>query len=564
MSLRPRALPEVPAQTVAVARTAFPRGALAMRVRDELGEVFADGAFIDAFGVRGRPGISPGQLALVTVLQFAENLTDRQAADAVRGRIDWKYGLGLELTDPGFDFTVLSQFRTRLIAHDLQSMAFEMLTDRLVGLGLLKPGGRQRTDATHVVAAVRDLNRLEMVGETLRAALEALAAAVPQWLTRHTTSTMINRYLARIDEWRLPNDPAKRHKLGVQTGIDGFRILTAVTDRRAPAWLREIPAVDVLRRVWIQQYTIGANGREVIWRDAQQHGFPPGRTRIISPYDTDARHSQKRALRWTGYKVHLSETCDNIPDADGRTDPSLPPNLVTSVVTTHAAVADQAMTIPIHHQLTARDLPPGEHLMDAGYSTTAALLACRDDGVRLIAPHRRDSSRHTRTGSAYARDAFTIDFDQQYAICPQGHKSATWNPGHHDGHDVITVAFPLGACIVCPARAECTTSQQRRRVITLRPRHLHEALQQARADQVTDTWKHTYRARAGIEGTIHQTVAVTGIRKARYTGRPKVELEHAFAATAINLIRLNAWWTHTPLQRTRITHLARLNLTLAA
>jgi transposase len=535
-----------------------------MRVRDELGEVFADGAFIDAFGVRGRPGISPGQLAMVTVLQFAENLSDRQAADAVRGRIDWKYGLGLELTDPGFDHTVLSQFRTRLVTHELQGMAFEMLLDRLVELGLVAAGGRQRTDATHVVAAVRDLNRLEMVGETLRAALEALAAAAPEWLTRHTTTTMINRYVARIDEWRLPNDQAKRHKLGVQIGTDGFRILKAVTDRRAPQWLREVPAVDVLRRVWIQQYTVGGTGREVIWRDAEQHGFPPGSTRIISPYDTDARHSAKRGTRWTGYKVHLSETCDNIPDEDGNPDPARPPNLITNVVTTHAAVADQAMTMPIHHQLAARELLPAEHLMDAGYPATANLLACRADAVRLVAPIRRDSSRHTREGSPYARDAFTIDFDQQHAICPQGHRSATWNPGHHDGHDVITISFPLSACLGCPARPECTTSQQRRRQITVRPRHLHDALQQARAEQTTDAWRQTYRARAGIEGTIHQTVAVTGIRHARYTGIGKVDLEHAFAATAINLIRLYAWWTETPLRRTRITHLNRLNCTLAA
>src|SRR3979409_2284597 len=146
MSMRPRALPEVPEQTAAVAKAAFRKGTLAMRVRDELGEVFGDGAFIDAFGIRGKPGISPGQLAMVTVLQFAENLTDRQAADAVRGRIDWKYCLGLELTDPGFDFSVLSQFRTRLVAHDLQGMAFEMLLDRLVELGLVKARGRQRTD----------------------------------------------------------------------------------------------------------------------------------------------------------------------------------------------------------------------------------------------------------------------------------------------------------------------------------------------------------------------------------------------------------------------------------
>jgi hypothetical protein len=149
-------------------------------------------------------------------------------------------------------------------------------------------------------------------------------------------------------------------------------------------------------------------------------------------------------------------------------------------------------------------------------------------------------------------------------VCPQGHRSATWNPGHHDGHDVITVGFPLGACIICPARPECTTAKQRRRMITLRPKHLHEALQAARAEQATDAWKQTYRARAGIEGTIAQTVAATGIRHARYTGLSKVELEHAFAATAINLIRLDAWWTHTPLSRTRITHLSRLNLTLAA
>jgi transposase len=283
MSMRPRALAEVPAQTAAVAAAAFPKGTLAMRVRDELGEVFADEVFIGAFGIRGRPGISPGQLAMVTVLQFAENLTDRQAADAVRGRIDWKYCLGLALTDQGFDFTVLSQFRTRLVAHGLQSRAFEVLLDRLVELGLVTARGRQRTDATHVVAAVRDLNRLEMVGETLRAALEALAAAAPQWLAGHIDADMVKRYGARIDEWRLPNDQAGRKKLAVQVGRDGYRLLKAVAERQAPHWLREVPAVDVLRRVWVQQYTLSESGRAVIWRDADAHGHPPGENQNRSP-----------------------------------------------------------------------------------------------------------------------------------------------------------------------------------------------------------------------------------------------------------------------------------------
>ena len=146
--------------------------------------------------------------------------------------------MGLALTDPGFDFSVLSQFRTRLVAHDLQGMAFEMLLDRLVELGLVTARGRQRTDATHVVAAVRDLNRLEMVGETLRAALEALAAAAPAWLAGHIDAEVIKRYGARIDEWRLPKEQAKRQKLAVQValqvGRDGYRLLKAVADRRAP------------------------------------------------------------------------------------------------------------------------------------------------------------------------------------------------------------------------------------------------------------------------------------------------------------------------------------------
>src|SRR5437773_9622256 len=155
MSMRPRVLAEVPEQTAAVAKAAFRKGTLAMRVRDELGEVFADGAFIDAFGIRGRPGISPRQLAMVTVLQFAENLTDRQAADAVRGRVDWKYCLGLALADPGFDFSVLSQFRTRLIAGAAEERLLTTMLDRFTDRGLLKSRGHQRTDSTHLVAAVR-------------------------------------------------------------------------------------------------------------------------------------------------------------------------------------------------------------------------------------------------------------------------------------------------------------------------------------------------------------------------------------------------------------------------
>ncbi len=210
--MQPRPWPEVPADTARVARRAFRKGALAIRARDELGSWYDDEAFGGAYGVRGAPGISPAQLAMVTVLQFAENLTDRQAADAVRGRLDWKYCLGLALGDEGFDFSVLSEFRARLVAGSLERAILDLLLDRLKGLGLLRAGGRQRTDSTHVLAAIRGLNRLELAGENVRAALEALAAAAPGWLTGVIDGSWQQVYGQRIDNLRLPASETARGK----------------------------------------------------------------------------------------------------------------------------------------------------------------------------------------------------------------------------------------------------------------------------------------------------------------------------------------------------------------
>ncbi len=294
--MQPRPWPEVPADTARVARRAFRKGALAIRARDELGSWYDDEAFGGAYGVRGAPGISPAQLAMVTVLQFAENLTDRQAADAVRGRLDWKYCLGLALEDEGFDFSVLSEFRARLVAGSLERAVLDLLLGRLKGLGLLRAGGRQRTDSTHVLAAIRGLNRLELAGESVRAALEALAAAAPGWLTGVIDGSWQQVYGQRIDNLRLPASETARGKLAEQYGRDGYHLLEAAHAPGAPGWLRELPAVAALRVIWVQQYyrVIDEHGEKVIWREAKEHGLPPGRLKLVSPYDTDARYCEKR------------------------------------------------------------------------------------------------------------------------------------------------------------------------------------------------------------------------------------------------------------------------------
>jgi transposase len=182
MSLHPREIPSVPDETRRVAQAAFPRGNVYMRMRDELGTIYDDQLFACLFPTRGQPAASPWRLALITVMQFAEGLSDRQAADAVRSRIDWKYALGLELTDPGFDHTVLSEFRTPLAGGQAEQLLLDTLLAQVRERGLLKARGRQRTDSTHVLAAIRVLNRLELVGETVRHALNSLAVVAPDWL----------------------------------------------------------------------------------------------------------------------------------------------------------------------------------------------------------------------------------------------------------------------------------------------------------------------------------------------------------------------------------------------
>jgi hypothetical protein len=245
---------------------------------------------------------------------------------------------------------------------------------------------RQRTDSTHVLGRIRDLNRLELAGESVRAALEALAAAAPGWLAGVIDVSWQEAYGQRIDAFRLPDGKARRADLAVRYGRDGYHLLRQVHDPGAPGWLAGLPAVQALRRIWIQQFCLGVSdgGEKVIWRGDEQ-GLPPARARLVSPYDLDARYAEKRGKGWTGYKVHISETCP-IPDADGRRPA---PDLLTNTETTLAPVTDVEMTEPVHNALARRGLTPGEHALDSGYASGELLLAARARGITLLAPHPR-------------------------------------------------------------------------------------------------------------------------------------------------------------------------------
>ncbi len=584
MSVQPQPWPQ-PAPEIVAAVAAMYRGKrerpLPVVVRDQLGEWLSDEQFAGAYGKRGKPGWPPGRLALVTVFQMAEDLTDRQAAEAVRTRIDWKYALGLDLADPGFDDSILSEFRARVVGGGLDQVVLDTLLDRLAAGGLVAAGGKMRTDSTHVVSAVRDLNRLELAGESVRACLEALAVAAPQVLGQFLDDSWGKRYAARIDTWRMPASTTKKDELALAYGRDGRTLLKAVYAVASSdpdlAFLARLHQVEVLRVVLLQNYLTveDERGREVIKRrEAEVEGLPPGRSRITSPYDTDTRWSVKRDTFWNGYKVHVTETCDTSAADDSSSSSSsssgdgeavAPPHLITNVETTDATVPDNQMTEPIHARLAGRALLPAEHYVDSGYPSAELLASSLAGfGITLVTPLLADNSPQARAGAGFDRAAFAIDFDARQATCPQGHASSSWNPVAQRGTDTIVITFAKGTCGPCPVRAQCTTSAAGRRQLTVHPRKVHQAQLAARAAQTTRDFQARYALRAGVEGTIRQGVAVTGMRRARYRGLDKTRLEHANAAVALNLIRLHAWWNGHPLDRTRTSHLARLELALVS
>ncbi|ABW32448.1 IS5-like element ISAcma45 family transposase [Acaryochloris marina] len=547
MSMRPTDLLDIPSETIEVARAAFPDGNLYMQLRDELGIIYHDHDFADLFPKKGQPALSPWQLVLVCIMQFLENLSDRQAADAVRARIDWKYALSLPLRDSGFNYSVLSEFRKRLIAGDKEQQLFDSFLEHLQAKGFLKEHHQQRTDATHILASIRTLNRLELFGETFRAALNSLVVADPQWLSEHMHDDWFDRYGRRIENYRLPKPDSERKALGSTIGQDGLTLLDAIYAPSSPPWLKHLPAVETLRQVWLQRfYPPNADGT-VEWRKVKD--MPPSDSSIHSPYDVEARYSNKRSMDWVGYKVHLTEVCD--PES---------PRLITHVHTTSATVPDDQVVEPIHLALAKKQLLPKEHLLDGGYLSAEHLVNSKAEyDMDVIGPVRQNHSWQAKAGNGFDSSFFLISWDQQKVVCPQGHFSTKWLPGKDiHGKDVIQARFQGTTCRSCPVRSQCTKSKTQPRELTFRPRELHQALNERRQVQRTTEFKEKYSLRAGVESTHSQGIRRFGMRQSRYIGLAKSHLQNVFCAIALNFVRLDAWFNDVPLAKTRVSLFKRI------
>ncbi len=547
MSLHPQSIDPVPEDTARIACAAFPKGSIFMRMHDELGTIYQDESFAHLFPKRGKPAEAPWRLALVTIFQFAEGLSDRQAADAVRGRIDWKYALSLDLDNPGFDHTVLSEFRARLLEGGSGQLLLDALLARFRELGLLKARGKQRTDSTHVLAKVRALNRLDLVRETMRHALDILAAVSPHWLLAHSDPNWVERYAPRSLHDRLPTKKEERDALAESYGPDGYSLLDAVYSADALAWLREVPAVNMLRIVWLQNYYRTED--DIRWRSNDD--IPPSALFIDSPHDLDARLGRKYTSSWTGYKVHLTETCEE--DS---------PALITHVETTPAPVADREVTRKVHEALEERDLLPEMHLVDTGFLDAELIVTSKEEyGVDLLGPARPDVKWQAKRGEGFDAASFTVDWEEQEATCPQGRKSISWTPAidNRDKH-VVKIKFSSKDCRVCPSRDLCVRSSRKypRRAVTIRERGQYEALRRRREFEHSEEYAREYARRAGIEGTISRGVRSCGLRRSRYAGLARTHLGHLLTAAGINFARVGEWLAGTPRAKSRNSRFAAL------
>src|SRR6266700_7054886 len=524
MSLKPHGLEPIPEETRLLVQRLIPKGTLVTQLRDALGPIYSDEHFAQLFPKRGRPAEAPWRLALVTVLQALEGLTDRQAAEAVRTRIDWLYALALPLDEPGFDYSILTDFRQRVLAAGAQDLILEPILQLSRERGWLKPRGKQRTDATAVLARVRALSSLESVGESMRAVLNAIAEQEPTWLREHLNPAWEERYVHRFELARFPKAETERKLLRMQVGQDVAQLLTYIDEPQTPQAVRELAEVALVRQIFAQHYE--QQGQQVHWRDGPAVS---NEQRIVSPYDPQARSSRKRDTIWLGYKVHLTETCDQDPQC---------PHLITQVTTTVATLPDTEVLAPIGEQLRARDLAPAEHYVDQGYPSGPELVRQARLGTQIVGPVGQDTSWQERAQAGYGVDDFELDWQTKLAMCPQGQLNVGWRESRDSRQQPrVVIRFGEATCRACAMREACTQGQEGR-TLTLRPPEVHAALRERRARQRSPAFVQQYGRRAGIEGTLSQALRLTRLRRTPYQGLAKTHLHHLAIAAGLNLKRI--------------------------
>jgi transposase len=511
VTLHRRDLAEIPAAIAAVGQKLLPPTNPYRVMGDHLADILDDAHFADLYDTRGRAALSPSLLALVTLFQFMENIPDREAAEQVVVRLDWKYALHLPLEDTGFDFSCLCYFRRRLLEHAQERLVFEQILGKIQALGFIKKRGKQRTDSLAVLGAVRQLSALETVTETLRLAVRALAQAAPDWVARELPASFVEAYAHSRSDYRLSAE--ERAAALQQVGQDGAWLLERL-EATAPAALRELEAVQVLRTVWEQRY------ERIEGRTRVREKTVDCTELIVTPHDPGVRAGEKRGQKWHGDKVHVTETAE-----------AEQPHFLTDVTTANATSGDVEALPQIRAHLDERAALPAEQYVDSGYVSGPQLAQSQAAGIDLVGPPLQDTSPNQ-----FKIADFAIDREARRAICPQGHTSVKWSVRtERDGSRAVNIQFAAATCAACPLRAQCTSGKSGR---SLHLSEHYELLAARRAEAQTEAFRERMRARPAIEATLSELVRTHGLRRHRYRGEAKRHFENLLKGAACNLKRL--------------------------
>lgn len=507
----------MPADTAAVGQTVLKGESPYRLIGEQLFEKIREADFADLYSPVGKPGLSPVILAFVSVFQFMEKLPDRQAAEAMRTRIDWKYAVHMPLDYVGFDFSVLSEFRDRLLKHEAEGRVFECLVAEFRAMGLVKERGKQRSDSTAMLTKVRKLSRVEMAVETLRLAVGAVLKHArgwaeevlpPSWEARYGERFVLQRH--REQEWK---------QYEQQVGPDGQWLLARLEGEGAPAELGTLPEVQVLKTVWGQQFR--AEEGQVTFQEVKGYD---GETQIQTPHDPEARYGKKRKKEWWGAKLQLTETED-----EGY------PHIITDIAVPSTAKTDYEALDAIHARLENRKLLPEAHYVDAGYMSGGNLGKSDARHIDLIGPRPPISTPQSRLENGLTWEHFEIDLERSRVTCPAGH---TVNKASQN-ETLVRFKFPDKVCAACALRPRCCTGKGGR-LIGVRPHYAH--LKKARARQQTEAFKKDYHQhRSGVEGSLSALVRGNGLRVSRYVGQAKRHLQALFTGCAANLGRVARW-----------------------
>ena len=486
-------------------------------IGDRLFAQLNEAEYADLYSSEGKPGISPILLAFVSVFQFMEKLADRQAVRALQMRLDWKYALHLPLEYEGFDFSVLSEFRDRLIKGQAEGRVFEKLVEQIRALGLIKEHGKQRSDSIAMLTKVRRLCRLETVVETLRLAIVAIvntdrawseAILPPNWEEKYGERFVRQRYSEK--EWQEYEE---------QIGENGQWLLERLEKGSAPAEVQNLPEVQVLKTVWTQQFRTEAG--KMVYTDLKKYD---GHTQIQSPHDPEARYSRKRHFEWVGDKVQLTETED-----------AGYPHIITDIVATSSNRTDYEELPAIQARLEQRDCKPAEHYVDAGFMSGPNLESSQKKHIDLIGPLPTVVTPQDLLPDGITHADFQFDANNHMVTCPKGHIAR--NPSQVGNS--LCFHFPQSTCAACELRARCCTGKGGRTIGMSAYYALTEA---ARERQQTAAFKKDYHQhRSGVEGSLSALVRGQGMRVARYIGSKKRHLQAVFSGCAANLQRTARW-----------------------